>query len=134
MIGLEGAQSAHANGMWGRVQGGVRPLLPRGYDHRKFFKITHRKSCSFMHSALQKYGLLTYYSGRNRLPCDCSYNHVHGRKSRGDGGTSPPRICSGGTLIQVASQIFVIFQNFKRSPWIRPPRFQPRSTPLIMWA
>jgi hypothetical protein len=76
MIGLEGAQSAHAKGMWGRVQGGVRPLLPRGYNHRKIFLIKHRKSCSFMHSGLHKYGLLTYYSGRNRLPCDCSYNHV----------------------------------------------------------
>jgi hypothetical protein len=66
MIGLEGAQSAHAKGMWGRVQGGVRPLLPRGYNHRKIFKIKHRKSCSFMHSGLHRYGLLTYYSGRNR--------------------------------------------------------------------
>jgi hypothetical protein len=65
MIGLEGAQSAHAKGMWGRVQGGVRPLLPRGYNHRKIFKIKYRKSCSFVHSGrLHKYGLLTYYSGR----------------------------------------------------------------------
>jgi hypothetical protein len=76
MIGLEGAQSAHAKGMWGRVQGGVRPLLPRGYNHRKIFKLKHRKSCSFMHSGLHKYGLLTYYSVRNRLPCDCSCNRV----------------------------------------------------------
>jgi hypothetical protein len=77
MIGLEGAQSAHVKGMWGRVQGGVRPLLPRGYNHRKIFKIKHRKSCSFVHSGrLLKYELLTYYSGRNRLSCDCSYNLV----------------------------------------------------------
>jgi hypothetical protein len=55
-----GAQSSHAKGMWGRVQGGVRPFLPRGYNHRKIFKIKHRKSCSFMHSGLHKYGLLTY--------------------------------------------------------------------------
>jgi hypothetical protein len=37
------------------------------------------------------------------------------------GGTNPPRIGSGGTLIQVVPQIFVMFQNFKHSPWIRPP-------------
>jgi hypothetical protein len=41
--------------------------------------------------------------------------------NHGGRGTNPPRICSGGTLIQVVPQIFVIFQNFKRSPWIRPP-------------
>jgi hypothetical protein len=77
-----------------------------------------------MHSGLQKYGLLTYYSGRNRLPCDCSYNHMHGRKSRGTAVRVPQNL-QWGTLIQVAPQIFVIFQNFKRSPWIRPPDFSP---------
>jgi hypothetical protein len=50
-------------------------------------------------------------------------------KSRGDGGRIPQNL-QWWTLIQVVPQIFVIFQNFKRSPWIRPPRFQPRSTPL----
>jgi hypothetical protein len=39
----------------------------------------------------------------------------------GGGATNPPRIGSGGTLIQVVPQIFVMFQNFMRSPWIRPP-------------
>jgi hypothetical protein len=51
----------------------------------------------------------------------------HGRKSPGD---ESPRICSGGRLYRLSPQIFVVFQNFKRSPWIRPPRFQPRFTPL----
>jgi hypothetical protein len=38
------------------------------------------------------------------------------------GWTNPPRIGSGRTLIQVVPKIFVIFQNFKRSPWILPPQ------------
>jgi hypothetical protein len=54
----------------------------------------------------------------------------HGRKSRGDGGRIPPEFAMGGRLYRLSPQIFVVFQNFKRSPWIRPPRFQPRFTPL----
>jgi hypothetical protein len=49
---------------------------------------------------------------------DAANRNDHGRKSRGD---ESPRICSGRTLIQVVPQIFVMFQNFKHSPWIRPP-------------
>jgi hypothetical protein len=69
-------------------------------------------------------------------PCDERYRFsflfnpcMHGRKSRGGGGRIAPRICSGDANTGCPPQIFVIFQNFKRSPWIRPPRFQPRSTP-----
>jgi hypothetical protein len=78
MIGLEGSQSAHAKGIYGvGCREGFAPSCHGGtYNHRKISKIKHRKSCSFMHSGLHKYGLLTYYSGRNRLPCDSSYNHV----------------------------------------------------------
>jgi hypothetical protein len=62
----------------------------------------------------------------NNMPLQRGGGAKHGRKSRGD---ESPRICSRGTLIQVIPQIFVMFQNFKHSPWIRPPKFQPRSTP-----
>jgi hypothetical protein len=48
------------------------------------------------------------------------------RKSRGD--ESPMQNWQWGTLIQVVPQIFVIFQNFKRSPWIRSS--SPRSTQI----
>jgi hypothetical protein len=39
----------------------------------------------------------------------------HGRKSRGggDGGTNPPRICSGGTLIQVVPPEFCLCSKFQ---------------------
>jgi hypothetical protein len=48
-----------------------------------------------------------------------------------DGGDeSPQNLQWGYANTGCRPQIFVIFQNFKRSPWIRPPRFQPRSTPL----
>jgi hypothetical protein len=40
--------------------------------------------------------------------------------NHGGTGDESPRIGSGGTLIQVPLQIFFMFQNFKRSPWIRP--------------
>jgi hypothetical protein len=37
----------------------------------------------------------------------------------GTGGRIPQNL-QWGTLIQVVPQIFVVFQNFKHSPWIRP--------------
>jgi hypothetical protein len=62
------------------------------------------------------------------------YSLFHGRKSWGDGGTNPPRIGSGGTLIQVVPPDFCHVSKFQAlamdsSP---PPRFQPGFTPLSL--
>jgi hypothetical protein len=47
------------------------------------------------------------------------------------GGTNPPRICSGGTLIQVVPPDFCHFSKFQALAMDSSlPRFQPRSTPL----
>jgi hypothetical protein len=49
----------------------------------------------------------------------------------GRGGRIPPEFAVGDAYTGCPAQIFVAFQNFKRSPWIRPhPRFQPRFTAL----
>jgi hypothetical protein len=47
-------------------------------------------------------------------------SYVHGRKSQGD--ESPPEFAVGGRSYRLSPQIFVVFQNFKRPPWIRPPQ------------
>jgi hypothetical protein len=66
--------------------------------------------------------------GRKRKEMTWPPNKIpgsHGRKSRG--GTNPPRICSGGTLIQVVPPDFCRFSKFQAlamdsSP---PPDFNP---------
>jgi hypothetical protein len=44
----------------------------------------------------------------------------------GGGVRIPPELAVGGRLYRLSPQILVVFQNFKRSPWIRlPPDFNP---------
>jgi len=56
----------------------------------------------------------------------------HGRRSRGDRGTSPPRIWSGGTLIQIVPPDFVIIGTKMSVLWpskYAKIRFRPGAPP-----
>jgi hypothetical protein len=81
--------------------------------------------CSSSHSRY----IVRYTAVNCHAACDVSGKclfcviKLHGRKSRGDGGDeSPQNLQWGDAHTDCPPQIFVVFQNFKRSPWIRPPQ------------
>ena len=82
--------------------------------------------------------------------CDVFALYAHGRRSRGDGETSPPRIWSGELSPQILSCCKILStrllalqcrkmcffcldsRTFIVSPAMRPPRIPVRSTPMFM--